>query len=225
MTEGTAKLEGMTLSLWLSLAAALSALLAIASDWHRRHPSFYLFKPLTTGLLIAVAALALAAAPPEQQSYRIGLLVGLGFCLLGDVLLMPAGTRWFAAGLTAFLFGHLAIAQAFWKTLPDPLWPECGWALALYGLLLTGFLLPRAGRLAPAVLLYCLALMAMVLLAAARAEQLGGAGPQLTLAGALLFALSDSILALRRFWRPWPGGQAMTLSTYYLAIGCLAWGA
>ncbi len=208
----------------LTAAAAVSGALAIASDRRRRQPAFYLFKPLTTALLIAVTALALAAAPAEQQAYRIGLLVGFGFCLLGDIALMFPGNRWFVAGLSAFLIGHLAFVQTFWKTLPALALPGCWPWLALYGIGFLAFLLPRAGRLAPAVLVYCAALLAMVLFAAARPMTLGGTAVLLTLVGALLFALSDTVLALRRFWKPFPGGQAATLSTYYLALGCLAWG-
>jgi hypothetical protein len=41
----------------LAVAAAVSALLAIAADWEeRRHRAFFVLKPLTTALIIGVAA-------------------------------------------------------------------------------------------------------------------------------------------------------------------------
>ena len=63
----------------LMVAAAVSALAAIAADWRETHPPlFKLLKPLTTALIIALAWLA-----PESD-YRTMLLIGLALSLIGE---------------------------------------------------------------------------------------------------------------------------------------------
>ena len=44
----------------------------------------------------------------------------------------------------------------------------------------------------------------------------------LAAAGALLFMVSDSVLAVRQFRGPYPRAQALILSTYWLAIALVA---
>jgi len=44
----------------------------------------------------------------------------------------------------------------------------------------------------------------------------------LAVAGALLFVVSDSSLALRKFAGPYRGAQALILSTYWISIGLIA---
>lgn len=211
----------------ISIAALVCGLATIAADWRVRRPAFYLLKPLTTMLLIGIGVLALIDAQgTDALGYRIALVVALGFCLLGDVALMFHGNRWFAAGLGAFLIAHFVFALAFWKDTPADFHMALpGWwpLLLLYGLTLAAVLLPRTGKLAPAVVLYCLALMAMVLTVAARFEGLHTGAAQLTMIGALLFVMSDSVLAVCKFIRPFALGQAAILSTYYLALWCMVW--
>jgi uncharacterized membrane protein YhhN len=209
----------------LIAAAFASGLAAIASDWnHQRRPLFYVAKPLTTLLVIALAVVSLAQAP----DYRGWVLAALAFCWVGDVALLFTSSRAFIVGLSSFLIGHVLFIAAFLTDLPAaPLaLPGAVWlggaafllAVALYA----GALLPRTGRLRPAVLVYLLALTAMVLAAVLRAGLGESPLAAWALAGALLFAVSDSVLAYRKFvTAPW-WGQPATLATYYLAIGLIA---
>jgi alkenylglycerophosphocholine hydrolase len=203
----------------LACAAGLSAVLAIAAEWEeRRHRSFYLLKPLTTALILAAVAILPAADP----AYRQPVLLALVLSLVGDVCLMFKGDLWFAGGLGSFLVAHLFFIYAFLRGVALT-WPPLWTALvALYGLGLGVWLLPRAGSLRLPVALYCLVLLGMVLGAALRLQQLGGRQAALALGGALLFMLSDSLLALRQFGGPYRGAQALILSSYWLAIGLIA---
>ncbi|MDI3260757.1 MAG: lysoplasmalogenase [Sinobacteraceae bacterium] len=201
----------------LYVAAAISALLAIGADWEeRRRRAFYLLKPLTSALILAAAAWA-----PDTAG-RVWIVAALALSLVGDVCLMFAGERWFAAGLGSFLVAHLLLIRAFLLGVPLA-WPPA-WTLALvaYGAALAAWLLPRAGKLKRPVALYCLVLLAMALAAALRFHAQGGRAAGLALAGALLFVVSDSALALRQFGGPYRGAQALILSTYWLAIGLIA---
>lgn len=210
----------------LICAAFASGLATIASDWrHRRRPLFYLAKPLTTGLILALAWVSLADAP----AYRNWVMAALGCCLVGDIALMFTGSRAFLLGLAGFLLGHLLLIAAFAADLPlVPLFLPQLAALAALAFLLaviaySRWLLPRTGRLRTAVLLYLSALTAMVLTALLRAGLSESHAATLAAAGALLFAVSDAVLAYRKFVSaPW-WGQPATLLSYYLAIGLIAW--
>lgn len=204
----------------LTGAAAGTALLAIAADWNeRRRRSFYLLKPLTTALIAALAAAGTGDAPQYQQWIVAALLLSL----IGDVCLMFSGDRWFLAGLSAFLLAHLAFAGAFLQGVGVVDLP--GWLvlLPLSGAVLLWFVLPRAGALKLPVLLYGGVIACMVFAAAARHEALGMDESLAALAGALVFVVSDSALAVRRFVRRYRHAQALILSTYWTAIGLIAW--
>jgi alkenylglycerophosphocholine hydrolase len=219
----------------LAGAAALSAVLAIAAEWEeRRHPAFYLLKPLTTALILAVV---LTLAPSSGAAYRQWVLVALALSLVGDICLMFKGDLWFAGGLGSFLVAHLFFILAFagGVTLAWP--PPWTALLVLYGLGLGAWLLPRAGALRIPVAVYCLVLLGMALSAALRLDQLGsrpallasaalapaGLAPAaLAVCGSIVFMLSDSLLAIRQFGGPYRGAQALILSTYWAAIGLIA---
>ena len=204
----------------LFCAAAISALLAIAADWEeRRHPAFYLLKPLTTALILGAA---LSLAPASGAGYRLLVAAALVLSLLGDVCLMFEGDGWFAAGLGSFLLAHVGFILAFLKGVALA-WPPAWTLLPLvYGLGLCAWLLPRAGSLRIPVALYCLVLLGMTLTAALRLQTLGSQPALLAVAGALLFVVSDSSLALRRFAGSYRRAQALILSTYWLSIGLIA---
>lgn len=210
----------------LIIAAVLSGLATIASDWQQqRRRLFYVAKPLTTLLVIALAWVSLADAPP----YRAWITLALSCCLVGDIALMWHHRRAFMLGLSSFLFGHLLLIVAFASDLPlSPLFLPLP-ALTVAGVYLLAalsyarWLLPRTGSLKPAVLVYLSVLMAMVLTALLRAGWTESAASRWVAVGALLFALSDAVLAYRKFVAtPW-WGQPLTLLTYFLAIGLMAW--
>lgn len=199
-------------------AAAISALLAIAAEWNeRRHVSFYVLKPLTTLLILGIAA---QAAPGELRTL---MLVALGLSLLGDICLMFSGNGWFMAGLSSFLLAHLAFIPALLYGIPAPSLP---WWSALLVIAAIGYgfwLLPKTGPLKIAVVIYAAVLVAMALSGIARWQAAPGAASAWALAGALLFVISDSSLSVRQFNGRYRGAQPLILSTYWLAIGCIAY--
>lgn len=208
----------------LTIAAAVSGLLAIAADWEeRRHRGFLLLKPLTTLLIIAIAATG-----PVGNDYTRYVLLALVLSLFGDVFLMfgdgaRTRDRAFIAGLACFLLAHIAFVAAFVQGLQAPDLPS--W-LAVIVFLAAGYLfvmLPRAGAMKLPVLVYTLVLAAMVFAAAARHESIGDDASLRALLGALLFMVSDSLLGWRRFGRRFRYAQALILSTYWGAIGLIAW--
>ena len=152
------------------------------------------------------------------------MLLALVFCLIGDIALMFEGDTPFIAGLLAFLIGHALFIAVFleWQSV----WILPAWwpFMAIYALVMLVWLLPRTGKLALAVFVYMAVIFTMAFAAANVSPTLGWQGKPLLMLGALLFVLSDSILAIDRFIKPLPLGHALTLATYYSALWCIVVG-
>ena len=88
---------------------AVSASFAIVATRRGDRQGVYLFKPLTTLIILIGAALLIRPAPPL---YRALIVIGLGCSLGGDILLMlPAEPM--TAGVVAFLLAQLSYLAAF----------------------------------------------------------------------------------------------------------------
>ena len=194
---------GLSRSLaWLFAALAGAFVLSLP---YTPYPGDFLLKvsPIAC-LLVAVIA---AGAPGRQ---RLLIPAALLFCGIGDVSLELGH---FSFGLGAFLIGHLFYLGAFCGQ------PQLsvGKALLLTGLViysaaLVTFLAPHLGDMAPAVFLY----MAVIVTMAAAAIS-GRQNHPLVALGALLFVLSDSLIAVNRFVEPIPGARYWIMVLYYSA--------
>jgi uncharacterized membrane protein YhhN len=208
----------MPASLLAIAAIAVSATFAVLASWRHHRSGIYLFKPLTT-VLIIVAALWLFA--PAIRRYQEVVLLGLALSLAGDVFLMLPGNK-FLWGLASFLAAHVAYIWAF--TLGVGYEPaQLPWLapFAFFGLMVVVYLwrgLPDA-TLKGAVVVYVLVIVAMAWRAAVRAQS--PVVPYLSaitgVAGACLFLASDSILAIDRFRRPFRLAQPVVFATYWAA--------
>lgn len=203
-----------------SLLIAVSAVVAIRGHYPGTGRWLvYIFKPLTTALIFALAARPRKLVHP---GYRSPILVGLAFALLGDVFLMLPGDR-FLAGLVSFAVTHVCYLVAFrcdsgWAPRWRPFALLGGAAAVLLAVLWSG--LPMA--LKPPVVLYAGLLAAMTSQATGRAAALGRRSAWVAAAGALLFLCSDSILALDRFRFPFEASRAVVLGTYFTAQWLIA---
>lgn len=196
-----------------------------------------LWKPAATAMTIASALLAL----PQTRTpvYVLLIVIGLAFCLAGDVYLID-GDRpgMFMRGLASFLVGHIVFIAALTsvqsvKGAPLSLDRELAVAgvLALFVLLMFLYMRANLGAMQGPVLLY------MVVIALMAHRAIGGVDlsmpfpsqAALAAGGSILFMISDSILALNRFmFPPAPGepeegrDKIWVLTTYYAAITLLA---
>ena len=203
----------------LTAAAALAALLAIASaPWALDQPLLnFVFKPLTTLILLAYAWGRGAGMAVERRWVLIGLICSLA----GDIaLLWPQ--RGFLPGLVSFLLAHLAYLVAF--TRRQRLAARPGW-FALYGVI-AGLILwqlwpgvPGGLRLPVLAYVACLGAMAAQAAVVWRGGSARGAG--LALGGAL-FMTSDALLAINKFGGGLPWASLWILCTYWAAQWCIA---
>jgi len=200
-------------------AGALAAGLALTwAEYRGPRALIYAAKPLATLLILALAAFAPPGADPWVARW---IALGLIFSLAGDVLLMLPSDR-FAAGLASFLVAHLCYIAAFTSEAGVQLAPLLLAPLLVAVWLVYRRLAPGLGELRIPVIVYTLVIVMMAWQALARCAVVSGAGPPLAAAGALLFATSDSALALARFQGPFQGSQAVVYASYFAAQWLIA---
>lgn len=180
-------------------------------------------KPATLMALVALAVVT----PPRTAAAQPWLVVGLMLGLVGDVLLLPPGRL--AAGLVAFLLGHLAYLVAF---LALPLSDSGAAAGAVAGFAVIAFVgrgivqAARPSGLHLAVGVYLVAICVMAMIASATLVPA-------VVAGAWLFVASDAMLGWGEFVvggategrsRGGPRLRLGVIVTYHIAQGLLAVG-
>lgn len=214
---------------WLVALVALGAmagkLLAtgqVHSGWMWLHWSC---KPLATTLIFA---LAWQAQPAVSLRYRRWILAGIAGSLLGDIFLMLPQDL-FVPGLLAFLLGHLCFLIAFLGDSRFAARPFLMLASLGYGAINLQLLWPSiAMPLRLPVVVYVTVLACMAGQAAVRARVFAMRRDALSVSatraaiGAMVFLLSDSLLAWNRFHAPIPLADMWVLSTYYLALWWIA---
>lgn len=209
--------KGWSFAIVLAASAAIvGALLGTHSpDWRWLH---WVAKPLTTALIFA---LAWRARPAVSGRYRGCVLAGIAASLVGDVCLMLPGDL-FVPGLLAFLLAHACFIAAL---LGDSRFARPAWPLAAclaYGAVNLALLWGAIGALLRVpVVVYVLVLATMGAQALARGWH-GDSSARLAARGALVFMLSDTLLAWDRFRGPLPLASLWVLATYYLALWWIA---
>lgn len=197
-----------------SWALLVVAGVAAVADWVAvvRRPSAVeqVAKPLVLVALIGVAV----TLDPEHDAQRAWFVVALVLSLAGDVFLLPKPDL-FVPGLASFLLGHVAYAVGFADAGGDA---NAGLGV-LVVLAFVGTRVMRAvGRTERALLgpvaAYIAVIGAMVAFAITHGDPVG-------IGGAILFAVSDSILAINRFEHERRRGPLAVMVTYHLAQGLL----
>lgn len=153
-------------------------------------------------------------APPSE--YRRWISLGLIFSLVGDVLLAWPGDL-FVFGLGAFLLAHLAYLKAYLSDCRRPALLSLALASGLGATLLGILISSGLGPLLVPVIVYGLAISAMLWRALAR---LGTEVPErsawLAAAGALAFVFSDSVIGINRFVAPFHAAPYLIIISYWL---------
>lgn len=195
-------------------AVVLSACMTIAVRYllPRREQLVYIYKPLTTILILTVALLP---GRLMTDPYAGAIALGLVFSLAGDIWLILPGDR-FVPGLASFL---LALACYAWAFRSGSSAPDFILVLALLIMVATAtlrYLWPgvATGLRAP-FLVYAAVMIVMVALAVGRVLQEPSVGRLAAAAGAILFMASDSMLVIDRFRKPFHLVHAAVLGTYF----------
>lgn len=126
--------------------------------------------------------------------------------------------NYFILGLGLFLVAHIFYCILFTGTFAwrkDRLW--MGALLLAFSVTMAVILVPRLGDLAPPVCAYVAVITTMGLLSMMRQGS-----DYLLIAGALVFILSDSCIAVNKFLQPFEGASYAIMITYYAAQWMIA---
>jgi alkenylglycerophosphocholine/alkenylglycerophosphoethanolamine hydrolase len=139
----------------------------------------------------------------------VGLLFGSG----GDLALATDYSLSFMIGLGLFLIGHIFYISSFSMQMEFKKWRMVPSALVLIlAVALSAMLTPYLADLLIPVYAYVFIITAMAIFAIFRKP----ANPAVWI-GAVLFVISDAIIAINKFMFPVPHESYLIMGTYYLA--------
>lgn len=201
--------------------ASASQMVAAEAGWMQLE---HIAKPL---IMVALAWYYVMHTARGQRS--VAVVLAMLFSFLGDSLLMYATVRelYFMAGLGAFLLAHICYILAYRQHQDDP--EEQAQALVgvhrvrmalpviLAGSGLVVVLYPALGDLKTPVLVYATVLVVMVLTALFRFGRTAMPSYWMVFGGAILFMMSDAMLAVNKFLEPLSHGNFWIMSTYVSA--------
>ena len=195
---------------------AVTVCLLIRAEYRADQRQVYFFKPLSTLLVILIAALSFLT-PAAHPGYTVGVLAGLILSLGGDVALMFRSEKAFLAGLALFLLAHVAYATVF--TLFNGFHAAdliSGGVLLVRAVAVSLYLKPGLGQMNGPVIVYILLISLMVnrAISAFFGTAFTPVQAGLMTAGATLFWISDLMLAVNRFRRPFRLNR-LGLAFYY----------
>ena len=179
----------------------------------------------TKTVLSCLFILTAVVQPHSNSGYYYLLLIGLFFCLGGDIFLALPQERMFLFGLVSFLIGHVFYVICFFYVADVNQWSLIG---AFIGLIVSStvffWLRPHLGSMMVPVIVYVIVITAMVV----GAWTIFGDGRfslaarLLVFIGALIFYLSDIFVARERFLKSGLVNRLFGLPLYYLGQFLLA---
>lgn len=196
----------------------LSSVVQVASQIFGLTESHFIAKPL---IMLGLMGHYYFQSPNRSFLFVMALV----FCWLGDVLLLFQGELYFMLGLAAFLIGHLLYILCYrhfrWaekaNELLGPQKVRFSFPIVLAGTGLVVILYPSLGDLKIPVLIYALVLTVMALNALFRYNRTTTKSFLFVFMGAVLFMLSDSLLAINKFYASFSSAGALIMMTYCVA--------
>lgn len=181
------------------------------SQWH------YFIKPL---IVFSLILYFLRNGKILQKSIQIFMVLALIFSLAGDTFLMfdDENPNFFILGLIAFLSAHLMYIVVYLKHRNKSRNPL---AFIVFLLIYASglFLLLKAGlgtMLIP-VVVYMLVILTMAITAYLRKGRVSTQNYNWVFFGAVLFLISDSLLSINMFYKPFLFANFLIMITYSLA--------
>ena len=201
---------------FLFLLAAIAEIISQLFDWPMIH---WVAKPL---LLIFLATYYRQRVSLPNRFF----FLALAFCWAGDVFLLfdHLNAIYFIAGLGSFLVAHLLFIFAYRQLrfkgtgLNGPQRARFSFPVILAGTGLVTVLYPKLGELRIPVMIYSLMLTLMVLNSIFRFGRTSTKSFWLIFIGAIFFMLSDSLLAINKFYQPLNYADVLVITTYILAV-------
>lgn len=219
-----------------ALLYGAATVITIAAQVLENHPLEYVSKPL---MMLVLSSWFFFNSRRVGDRFTLLVQAGLFFSLIGDVMLMfqHIDEFLFMIGLAAFLLAHVCYAIAFAHNVFEIGGSDGTWVIVLLCsvVLVPGTLFLVEVANSPGVddafrlpvVLYTIAITVMGLFAAMRFRKTFDRSFWMVFAGAVLFMVSDALLANKRFsLRPFAFGQIWIMGSYaaaqaLIAAGCL----
>ncbi len=178
-------------------------------------------KPLLIPFLISIVAIS-----DKFPTQKI-LLLALFFSWIGDVLLLfsEKHSLFFIFGLVAFLIAHLVYIFLFQKQTKinnNKIYLRFIPIVLIYLLGILSSLWSSLQDMKIPVAIYALVISTMLLTSIKAYFEWKKPANLLVLIGAVLFVVSDSILAINKFYTPIPISSLLIMSTYLGAQFCIS---
>lgn len=203
----------ITIIFWIVVGADIFGIATGITSLH------YFAKPLLIPLLILLLIFSKTVAP-----HKILLVTGLIFSWLGDMFLLfeNSNALFFIFGLVCFLITHIFYIIYFNKIKSDKpslLFKQPLSAIFVigYGIFLVWLLFPYLAELKIPVMVYALVICTMLLCSIHIFYKVNTPANRYYLTGAFLFVLSDSILALNKFYFSFTLAGVFIMLTYCAA--------
>ncbi|MBY0434026.1 MAG: lysoplasmalogenase [Cyclobacteriaceae bacterium] len=199
------------------VVVSAAEIMALTFDWPGVHE---VAKPM---IMLSLIGYYLSVAKMRSPLFVRALFFGWA----GDVLLLfqEENAGFFIGGLVAFLIGHVLYILSFrksrWTDVLGGLLPtqriRFSFPVLLAGCGLITLLFPHLGNLKIPVIIYAVVLMVMALSALDRFGRTTSTSFWFVMSGAILFMISDSVLAINKFYSPFPYGGVVIMITYISA--------
>lgn len=184
----------------------------------------YFAKPL---IVLSLLIFFFSQSQHINKTIKTLMVLALMFSIIGDVALLFDGIKpiYFIVGLAAFLLAHVMYVLVFLKqrdTKKNPL----GFILLmlLYAALLFYLLKDGLGDLLIPVIVYMIVILCMSTTAFLRLKHNNKPSYNWVFIGGILFMISDSILAIDKFYQSFNLSSIGIMLTYALAQYCIVIG-
>ncbi len=177
--------------------------------------------------LIMVTLAIVYGVSVTRENRSLSLLLAMVFSFLGDSFLMyqDKNGMYFVLGLGAFLVSHIFYIFTYRQHQREATGDELqgiqkmklSFPIILAGSGLVVILYPTLGDLKVPVVVYALVLVLMVLHALFRYGRTSATSFWMVFAGALLFMISDSLIAINKFFAPVAYEGLWIMTTYITA--------
>ena len=205
--------QKLTIAFLLLTAADLAGIISGFSPLH------FIAKPLLIPVLMLLLFFTVSTVPGKKL-----LLVALFFSWMGDVFLLfeASNKNFFIFGLASFLTTHicyiiffLRIRSAIGSLLLKQ--PILILLVLAYGVALVWLLFPHLGELKLPVMVYAAVICTMLLCSLHVFKKINSPANRWYVLGASAFVLSDSLLAINKFYQPFAFAGVLIMLTYCAA--------
>ena len=174
--------------------------------------------------ILLIPALIVLLSSSKDGKGRKMILTGLVFSWIGDGLLLFEGTDslFFIGGLASFLLTHIFYIVYFLSINSPNIsllkkQPLLSLLVIAYGGGLVWLLFPHLGAMKIPVMAYAVVISTMLISSLYAYGKVNKAAGNAYVLGALAFVLSDSLLAINKFYQPIPYAGVFIMLTYCAA--------